>query len=44
VRYASPDVSTVREAGSVIPTNLLLDRISAALDADLIVQLAPHAA
>jgi ribosome-binding protein aMBF1 (putative translation factor) len=32
------------EAGGVIPTIPLLDRISAALDADLIVELAPHAA
>lgn len=32
------------EAGGVIPTILLLDRISAALDADLIVEIAPHAA
>jgi ribosome-binding protein aMBF1 (putative translation factor) len=32
------------EAGGVIPTIPLLDRISAALDADLIVHLAPHAA
>jgi ribosome-binding protein aMBF1 (putative translation factor) len=32
------------EAGGVIPTIPLLDRISAALDADLIVKLAPHAA
>jgi len=32
------------EAGSVIPTIPLLERISAALDADLIVQIAPHAA
>jgi ribosome-binding protein aMBF1 (putative translation factor) len=32
------------EAGGVIPTIPLLDRISAALDADLIVQIAPHAA
>ncbi len=32
------------EAGGVIPTIPLLDRISAALDADLIVQLAPHTA
>jgi ribosome-binding protein aMBF1 (putative translation factor) len=31
------------EAGGVIPTIPLLDRISAALDADLIVQIAPHA-
>ena len=32
------------EAGGVIPRIPLLDRISAALDADLIVQIAPHAA
>ena len=32
------------EAGGVIPTIPLLDRISAALDADLIVKIAPHAA
>ena len=32
------------EAGGVIPTIPLLERISAALDADLIVQIAPHAA
>ncbi len=32
------------EAGGVIPTIPLLERISAALDADLIVQLSPHAA
>jgi HTH-type transcriptional regulator/antitoxin HipB len=32
------------EAGGVIPTIRLLERISAALDADLIVQIAPHAA
>ena len=32
------------EAGGVIPTIPLLDRISAALDADLVVHLAPHAA
>ncbi len=32
------------EAGGVIPTIPLLDRISTALDADLIVQIAPHAA
>jgi ribosome-binding protein aMBF1 (putative translation factor) len=32
------------EAGGVVPTIPLLDRISAALDADLIVQIAPHAA
>lgn len=32
------------EAGGVVPTIPLLDRISAALDADLIVEIAPHAA
>ncbi len=32
------------EAGGVIPTIPLLDRISAALDADLIVEIAPHTA
>jgi len=32
------------EAGGVVPTMPLLERISAALDADLIVELAPHAA
>lgn len=32
------------EAGGVIPTIPLLARISAALDADLIVQISPHAA
>jgi ribosome-binding protein aMBF1 (putative translation factor) len=32
------------EAGGVIPTIPLLDRISSALDADLIVQISPHAA
>lgn len=32
------------EAGGVIPTIPLLERISAALDADLIIQIAPHAA
>ena len=32
------------EAGGVTPTIPLLDRISAALDADLIVQISPHAA
>lgn len=31
------------EAGGVIPTIPLLERISAALDADLIVQISPHA-
>jgi HTH-type transcriptional regulator / antitoxin HipB len=32
------------EAGGVIPTIPLLDRISTALDADLVVEIAPHAA
>jgi DNA-binding XRE family transcriptional regulator len=32
------------EAGGVVPTIPLLERISAALDADLIVELVPHAA
>jgi transcriptional regulator with XRE-family HTH domain len=32
------------EAGGVIPTIPLLDRICSALDADLIVEIAPHAA
>lgn len=32
------------EAGGVVPTIPLLERISVALDADLIVKLAPHAA
>ena len=32
------------EAGGVIPTIPLLERISGALDADLIVQISPHAA
>jgi ribosome-binding protein aMBF1 (putative translation factor) len=32
------------EAGGVVPTIPLLERISVALDADLIVELAPHAA
>jgi ribosome-binding protein aMBF1 (putative translation factor) len=32
------------EAGGVIPTIPLLERISAALNADLIVEIAPHAA
>lgn len=32
------------EAGGVMPTIPLLERISAALDADLIVEIAPHAA
>jgi ribosome-binding protein aMBF1 (putative translation factor) len=32
------------EAGGVIPTIPLLDRISAALNADLVIEIAPHAA
>jgi ribosome-binding protein aMBF1 (putative translation factor) len=32
------------EAGGVVPTIPLLERISAALDAQLIVEIAPHAA
>jgi transcriptional regulator with XRE-family HTH domain len=32
------------ETGGVIPTIPLLERISAALDADLIVEITPHAA
>jgi|SRR5437764_6448200 len=32
------------EAGGTVPTIPLLERISAALDADLIVEIAPHAA
>src|SRR5438067_11453496 len=32
------------EAGGAVPTIPLLERISTALDADLIVELAPHAA
>ncbi len=32
------------EAGGVIPTIPLLERITTALDADLILQIAPHAA
>jgi ribosome-binding protein aMBF1 (putative translation factor) len=32
------------EAGGVVPTIPLLERISIALDADLIVQITPHAA
>jgi hypothetical protein len=34
----------VLEAGGVVPTIPLLERISVALDADLIVEIAPHAA
>jgi len=32
------------EAGGVLPTIPLLERIAAALDADLIVEISPHAA
>jgi len=32
------------EAGGIMPTIPLLERISMALDADLIVEIAPHAA
>ena len=32
------------EAGGVVPTIPLLERISVALDADLIVEISPHAA
>jgi hypothetical protein len=32
------------EAGGVIPTIPLLERITTALDADLIIEIAPHAA
>jgi len=32
------------EAGGVVPTIRLLERITAALDADLIVEISPHAA
>jgi ribosome-binding protein aMBF1 (putative translation factor) len=32
------------EAGGVVPTIPLLERISVALDADLVVEIAPHAA
>src|SRR5437016_2854017 len=42
-RMTRPALSRL-EAGSVIPTIPLLERISAALDADLIVQISPHAA
>ena len=38
-----PALSRLR-AGGVVPTIPLLERISVALDADLIVKLAPHAA
>jgi len=42
-RMTQPALSRL-EAGGVIPTIPLLDRISAALDADLIVEISPHAA
>jgi ribosome-binding protein aMBF1 (putative translation factor) len=42
-RMTQPALSRL-EAGGVIPTIPLLDRISAALDADLIVEIAAHAA
>jgi ribosome-binding protein aMBF1 (putative translation factor) len=38
-----PTISRL-EAGGVVPTIPLLERISAALNADLIVEIAPHAA
>jgi ribosome-binding protein aMBF1 (putative translation factor) len=40
---AQPALSRL-EAGGVVPTIPLLERISMALDADLIVEIAPHAA
>jgi ribosome-binding protein aMBF1 (putative translation factor) len=42
-RMTQPALSRL-EAGGVIPTIPLLERISAALDTDLIVQISPHAA
>jgi ribosome-binding protein aMBF1 (putative translation factor) len=42
-RMTQPALSRL-EADGVIPTIPLLERISAALDADLIVQISPHAA
>jgi ribosome-binding protein aMBF1 (putative translation factor) len=39
----TPSALSRLEAGGVIPTIPLLERISAALDADLIVQISPHA-
>src|SRR6516162_5631794 len=42
-RMTQPALSRL-EAGGVVPTIPLLDRISAALDADLIVEISPHAA
>jgi ribosome-binding protein aMBF1 (putative translation factor) len=40
-RMTQPALSRL-EAGGVIPTIPLLQRITAALDADLIVEIAPH--
>ena len=42
-RMTQPALSRL-EAGGVVPTIPLLERISAALDAELIVEIAPHAA
>ena len=42
-RMTQPALSRL-EAGGVVPTIPLLERISAALDADLIVEIVPHAA
>jgi ribosome-binding protein aMBF1 (putative translation factor) len=41
-RMTQPALSRL-EAGGVVPPIPLLERISAALDADLIVEIAPHA-
>ena len=43
-RALGPQRRAADLAGGVIPTIPLLDRISTALDADLIVEIAPHAA
>ena len=43
LRIAQPALSRL-EAGGVVPTIPLLERISMALNADLIVEIAPHAA
>jgi ribosome-binding protein aMBF1 (putative translation factor) len=42
-RMSQPALSRL-EAGGVLPTIALLERITTALDADLIVEIAPHAA
>jgi ribosome-binding protein aMBF1 (putative translation factor) len=42
-RMTQPALSRL-EAGGVLPTIPLLERITAALDADLIVEISPHAA